>query len=142
MKVENRIKGSKNTRRGEQTEKAAALWLKRAGFLEVEKIETPWRVIRRGGRIVGATPKKQVSGDFTAIHPESGQYVHVEVKSRDRDRLHWSDFEKHQIDALDRKAKAGALGVILWVRSPVEIKWWVWPVEGFGPGKSLKWEEG
>ena len=140
MNIEARLRGKFNSKRGMVTEVIAERWLLQNGFECVERIETPWRIHRRGGKIVGATPKKQVSGDFTAIDPRSGKHVHVEVKSRNRDTLWWSDFEEHQISALNRKAEAGAICMILWVKSPTEIRIYSWPVEGFGPGKSLKWE--
>ena len=141
MNIEIRIRGQKNTKRGQATEQLAELWLRQAGYVCIERIETPWRIHRRGGKIVGATPKKQVSGDFTAIDPYSGRHVHVEVKSRERNTLRWSDFEDHQVEALDRKADAGAICFVLWVKPPTEIQIYNWPVEGFGPGKALKWEE-
>jgi len=64
----------------------------------------------------------------------------VEVKSRDRDTLRWSDFKAHQIEALDKKTKAGARCMVLWVKN-MEIKAFKWPIEGFKPGASLRWEE-
>jgi len=139
MKTDNRIRGQENTKRGQATEQLAELWLQQAGYVCIERIETPWRIHRRNGKVVSATPKKQVSGDFTAIDSSNGRYVHVEVKSRDRNTLRWSDFEGHQIDALNRKAEAGAVCLILWVKGK-QVKKYAWPIEGFSPGKSLKWE--
>jgi len=138
MKIENRIRGQKNTKRGQATEQIAELWLRQAGYVCIERIETPWRIHRSGGKIISATPKKQVSGDFTAIDPRNGQHVHVEVKSRDRDTLRWSDFKAHQIEALNRKADAGAKCMVLWVKDG-DVMVYNWPIEGFGPRRSLSW---
>lgn len=141
MNIEARLRGKFNAKRGMATEQIAEIWLLQNGYACVEPIETPWRIHRRGGRIVGATPKKYVSGDFTAIDPYTGRHVHVEVKSRKTGVLKWSDFKEHQILALNRKAEAGAECLVIWVKSPAEIRVYEWPIEGFGPGTSLKWED-
>jgi Holliday junction resolvase-like predicted endonuclease len=139
VELRNRIQGKRNTKRGQAAEEIAELWLRQHGYACIEKIETPWRIVRRGGKIVGATPKKQVSGDFTAIDPHTGRCLHVEVKSRERNTLRWSDFEAHQIEALDRKAEAGAECLVLWVKG-AEVQFFDWPIPGFCKGQSLKWE--
>lgn len=139
MQIKNQIMGKRNVRQGMATEEIACMWLRRYGFLCIEPIETPWRIIRHGGRVVGATPEKKVSGDFTAIEPSTGRHVHVEVKSRDRDTLRFSDIEAHQRQAMDEKVAAKALCLVLWVKSPAEVACYKWPIQGFGPGKSLKW---
>lgn len=140
MNIQAQIRGRQSAKRGMATEHIAELWLMQQGYACVERIETPWRIHRSGGKIVRATPKARVSGDFTAIEPYTGRHVHVEVKSRKADVLKWSDFEEHQISALNRKAEAGASCLVIWVKSLSEIRVYEWPIPGFGPGKSLKWE--
>lgn len=140
MKITNRIRGRRNTKRGSAIEQIAELWLKQKGYACVERIETPWRIHRERGKVVSATPKKKVSGDFTAIDPNTGRHVHVEVKSRDRDTLRWSDFEQHQIDAMDEKTLAGAQCLVMWIKSPDAMRIFEWPICGFGPRKSIPWD--
>ncbi len=136
----------RNAKRGNKTEEIAGRYLKSLGFLFVEPIERAWIIIRKydpkrkKSRITGAVPKKKVSGDFTAIEPGTGRYVHIEVKSM-HDKIMWSNLEPHQIEALNDKHKAGALCLLVWVRSPIEIKAMEWPVFGFGPRKSVKWDD-
>ena len=141
MNVESRIRNQGNAKRGNATETIAEIWLKQNGFACIERIERSWIPKWKGGKIVGSIPNKKVSGDITAIDPHTGRHVHVEVKSRKADVLRWSDFEGHQIEALNRKVEAKALCLVMWVKSPAEIQVYEWPVDGFGPGRSLNWEE-
>jgi hypothetical protein len=105
------------------------------GVLMVERIHTPWNIIRHPAtrKIITAFPLEKVSGDFRGVLP-GGRSVLCEVKSCDR--LVFSAFDKHQITALNDHFKAGGLSLIGW-------KWadgnslMRWPVEGFGPRTSL-----
>lgn len=108
------------------------------GFRLVEKVNTPWKVIWANKRVVSAFPVKKVSGDFRAVGP-GGRSVLVEVKYREEGNLRFSDFQPHQHAALNEHADATAITMVAWVRG-AEIKFYDWPIPGFGPGKSLKWE--
>lgn len=112
--------------------------LTRLGFEMIERVHTPWRIQRKGKKIVGATPVERVSGDFIAIEPGTGKKVLVESKLRKGDRIRWSDLEKHQIEALDNNH---ALGGISLVSMTCDYGHCIlrWPIEGFEPGKSLIW---
>jgi len=125
---------------GKRSEKLAERYLKSLGLLHVEPIETGWVILRSGNRIKSAFPKKKVSGDFIAMEPETARLVHIEVKHRQADRLPWSVFEDHQIEKMNAKTEDGALCLVLWVRG-MEIKSLRWPIPGFGPRKSIKWEK-
>ena len=107
------------------------------GYNMVETVHTPWGLIRRGGRIVGAYPVEKVSGDFRAITDE-GKSVLVEVKSREEGNLPWSAFEAHQREALTLHNSCNGITYIAWVRGE-EIQMWRWPVDDFAEGRSLKW---
>ena len=137
--IDKRIRAQTNAKRGNSTETLAELWIRQKGYACIERIERSWIPQWRNGKIIGAIPNKKVSGDIVAINPHNGRHVHVEVKSRDRDTLRWSDFQEHQIDAMNRKAEAGAECMILWVKG-AEVRFYDWPVEGFEKGKSLAWE--
>jgi hypothetical protein len=52
VELRNRIQGKRNTKRGQAAEEIAELWLRQHGYACIEKIETPWRIVRRGGKIV------------------------------------------------------------------------------------------
>ncbi len=140
MTLKNRIKGKQNYNTGQFGEQMAERLLLSLGFKCVEKIETGWYIKWINGKVVSAKPRNRVSGDFTAIG-DLGQYVHVEVKVRDRDSLLHSDLEAHQSEAMDEKTGYGALCLLIWVRSPTEIKILRWPVPGFKKNTSVKWDQ-
>ena len=140
INIKNRIRGKQNKKTGQRGEEIAERFLKTLGFLHIEPMETGWTIQWRNGKPYNAFPKKKVSGDFHAMEPGTARYVHVETKTRQADRLPWSAFESHQTDKMNQKAKDGALVLVVWVRSPVEIKCVQWPVVGFGPRKSIRWE--
>jgi hypothetical protein len=101
-------------RHGAASEEVVRLRLVHLGFLLVEKVETPWRIVRGpGGRVVGAHPLRRVSGDFRAVRP-GGQSVLVEVKWRDDGPLSWGDLEPHQQAALGLHRSAGGLSLVCW----------------------------
>lgn len=120
---------------GEQGQDLVEVALVARGFKMIEAVHTPWRVIRKMGRIVGAFPVKKVSGDFRAV-TTGGVSVLVEVKGRDGRNVPWSAFEDHQREALSDHAACGGISLVACVRDG-EIKFYDWPVPGFGPGKSL-----
>jgi penicillin-binding protein-related factor A (putative recombinase) len=141
MNLKNRIKGKRSQKTGQKGEDFAADHLRRLGLLHVEPIETGYTVLYgQGGRVIDAFPKKKVSGDFTAMD-KNGRYVHIEVKVHPGDRLIFSRLKKHQVEAMDNKTRDKAICLLVWVRSRFEIKAMIWPIKGFEPGKSLKWEE-
>ena len=113
--------------------------LRRRGYKLVEPVFSPWRVIRSGNRIVNAFPLTKVSGDFRAVG-SGGRSVLVEVKGREEGNLSFSVFAPHQRAALDEHADAGGLTLIAWVRD-IGIRWFEWPIPGFKPGTSLKWNQ-
>lgn len=87
------------------------------GFVLVEKVHTPWKVLfGKGGRIVRAFPVEKVCGDFRAVMRPSGRSVLVEVKSRESGPLSWTDFEAHQHAAMKAHSDAGGLTLIGWCR--------------------------
>ena len=135
----NRIKGKQNQKAGAFAEQFAERWLYSQGFHCIERIQTGWYIKWINGKVVSAKPRAKVSGDFVAIG-KNGQAVHVEIKMRGGDVLIHSDLENHQVEAMDEKTKHGALCLLLWVRSPTELKALQWPIAGFKKNSSLRWE--
>lgn len=115
-------------------EDAARRFLRDHGYNCIEKIYTGCVFLR--GKW---TPVKKVSGDFKAIS-KAGKAVHVEVKCR-QDKLCYSDFERHQVDALNDISQANGESLVIWSQNPYEIVLLRWPIEGFGPRKSISWEQ-
>lgn len=112
----------------------------RNGYRFVERVHTPWKVVRRvengRSRIVGAVPEEKVSGDFRAVAP-GGRSVLVEAKFDGKDRVLWSDLEDHQIESLNDHRQAGGLSILSVV---IGGRAWLleWPVPDFGPGRSIR----
>jgi hypothetical protein len=129
----------RNRRSGAWNEAAAQQALERLGFEMIERVETGFGVVRQGKRIVSAYPLKKVAGDFRAVAP-GGRSVLVEVKSRGRDTLRWSDFEPHQREALDRHRELGGLSLVVWLPGSGDLIVLRWPIPGLGDRRSLPLE--
>jgi len=139
--------GRANRKRGEAVEGRVAALLADMGYVMIERVHTPFTVIRKGGKIVGAFPKAKVSGDYRAVTGHSfsvtaGRSVLVEVKSRPG-RLLWSSIKPHQRAALDEHAQFSSHTWLFFCDTQTdEIHKYRWPVDGFCKGKSLKPEGG
>lgn len=127
---------------GEAGQALVGSMLRARGLALVERIETGVKAVRAfspvAGRrlIVGARHTAKVSGDWRAVIPGIGTSVLVEVKLRRDDQLSLSDFEDHQIVALDAHHAARALSLVGWVhRLGPELL--LWPIAGFVKGKPL-----
>lgn len=127
------VRNRENVKLGLRVEDAAMRLLWRCGDNCIEKIYTG--CVYKCRRWF---PVKRVSGDFKAISKD-GKHVHVEVKYRDG-KLCWSDFKAHQIEALNDISLAKGESLVIWARNRFDLLLFRWPIEGFGPGKSICWE--
>jgi penicillin-binding protein-related factor A (putative recombinase) len=141
MTIKNKIRGKQNQRTGQMAEEVARVFLEHLGFLHVEPMETGWTLRFRNKKIIGGFAREKTSGDFHAMEPGTSRYTHIEVKNRQSDRLPWSVFKKHQVDKLNAKSIDGAICLVIWVRLPLDVKSIVWPIPGFKPRTSIKWED-
>jgi len=124
---------------GEVGEHLTRIALVQYGLVMVEKVNTPWKPVRREGKIISAHTVEKVSGDFIAMVPGTGRKVLVESKAR-KERVRWSDLKPHQKEALDTNAGYGGLSLLSIITDP-GICLFQWPVAGFGPGRSLGWSD-
>jgi hypothetical protein len=129
------------TRREQRIGKAGEEWvaptLRGLGVEMVEKIGTPVRLISNP-RIPGyfrVIYGERVSGDHRGILL-GGRSVLAETKTILDHNLQWSDLRKHQPVRLSQHVELGGLSLLVWVHSS-GIYTMRWPVEGFGPGKSI-----
>ncbi len=138
-RMERSVRGRANKRAGDLAEKYIAARLRDLGLWQVERRETGWRIQRARGRVVGATPKEKVSGDFSAVAP-GGLYVHVEAKNHlhPDEPLSLSDFDTHQLAALNIYASL-AIALVAWM-SASRIALLRWPITGFEKGSPLSWD--
>jgi penicillin-binding protein-related factor A (putative recombinase) len=130
-----RAAGKLSQARGDFGEEVARHALQELGVRMIEKVNTPFTVIRRMGRIVGAFPVEKVSGDFIGIGA-AGKKVLVEVKYRE-DCLSISDFGKHQIAALEENSQLGGISLVVWVQRHV-CSIYYWPMMELKKGAPLK----
>lgn len=105
--------GLKSKLAGDFGESVARSVLQQMGVKMIERVHTPWRIVRVGKRIVSAHPKEKVCGDFIGIY-DGGKKVLAEAKYRPR-KLSICDLEDHQIIALNDNNKFGALSLLIWV---------------------------
>lgn len=116
-------------------EKAAAA-LRRIGVNMVEKIGTPVKIIP--ARVKGTYTVvwgEKVSGDHRGIL-DDGTSVLAETKTILDRNLVWSDLREHQPDRLDQHACFGGVSLLVWVHS-TGVYVMRWPVQEFGPRKSI-----
>lgn len=129
-------------RHGEIGQAQAAKLLRDLGATCVQQISTPWRIVRIKGRVVGAHPIGEVTGDFTGLLP-GGRGLLVEVKRREDGVLSWGDFEDHQHASLRAHADAGgAAWVIMATPATIMAMWYTSMVStGWRTGKPLHVED-
>jgi penicillin-binding protein-related factor A (putative recombinase) len=136
----NSFRQKRRTKMGEFGESVVRRALDHRNYFLIERVHTPWKVIRIGGKIVSAFPVEKVSGDFRAVTAD-GHSVLIEVKSREDGNLPYSAFQPHQIASLNtHAARPGAVTQIAWVRG-VDVCFFDWPIQALRPGTSLKWPQ-
>lgn len=128
-KLSKKEQGKRNQRIGNAGEEFVANALSGRGLDMVEKVGTPVRLIpvedrarlalnRKGVRTSDLFHVKfgeKVSGDRRAIIGGMGISVLIEVKTRLTSKLSVSDFEAHQLPALEEHDRLGGLSLIAWV---------------------------
>ena len=132
------MSGRRSQKKGAVGEDVALYALVVKGIRMIRPIATPFRVVNSrkiNGRlwyqIVWSDP---VSGDYEGVLPD-GRRMLAEVKRRD-DRLLWSDLKLHQRQALDENHRNNAVSLVVWVHT-YGCNVMRWPIDGFGPRKSL-----
>ncbi|CAM4018597.1 Holliday junction resolvase RecU [Geobacillus stearothermophilus] len=82
------------------------------GIAHIEKVPTPWKVIRRGNRIISAFPEKKGMVDFIGI--AHGRMIAFDAKStRERTRFPLDNIEDHQMAFLKSWRDQGAITFFL-----------------------------
>ena len=114
--------------------------LARHGFVRIERVHTPWKVLfkNEGGRRVvkEAFPLEKVEGDFIAMEKGTGRKVLAEAKATEDDRIIFSRLEDHQVDALNGTVAENGLAFLIVI---IQGKGSMisWPIPEFKKGKSL-----
>ena len=69
------------------------------GWAQVQKVATPWQIIRKGKQIVTAFPSKKSTVDYIGV--ANGKAIAFDAKStRERTRFPLSNIAEHQINFL------------------------------------------
>lgn len=80
----------------EQIIESANMQYQLKGWGLIQKVPTPWRVIRRGKQIISAHPEKKSTVDFVGV--ANGKAIAFDAKStRERTRFPLSNIEQHQV---------------------------------------------
>lgn len=122
---------------GKAGEDASVYALRLLGVRQIESIGTPVKVVPhptlKGYYRVGWG--ETVIGDRRGVLP-GGRSVLCETKTILSHNLRWSDFRDHQPAALTEHAELGGLSLVCWVSEvgPIIMEW---PIDGFGPGRSI-----
>lgn len=122
---------------GKDGEERAASALRSVGIEMVEKIGTPVRLIP--AKIPGTYLViwgDKVSGDHRGILPANGRSVLAETKTILDRNLRWSDLREHQPGRLSLHVHNHGMSVLVWVHE-TGVYIMLWPVPGFGEGKSI-----
>ena len=76
------------------------------GIATIQKVATPWKVIRNGNQIVSAFPEKKSTVDFIGVF--GGKPIAFDAKSTLlKSRIPYSNFEKHQIEFMESWVRNG-----------------------------------
>jgi hypothetical protein len=127
---------------GRAGQNVAAAALSRIGVEMVEQIGTPVILTPAHAHrkdIFRVRWGEKVSGDHRGILHPGGRSVLAETKTILDRNLRFSDLREHQPGRLDAHATFGGLSLLVWVHN-TETFIMRWPVEGFGPGKSITLE--
>lgn len=69
------------------------------GIAQIQKVSTPWKVIRKGKQIVSAFPEKKSTVDFIGVS-KSVAIAFDAKETENKTRIPLGNFEKHQIQFL------------------------------------------
>jgi hypothetical protein len=109
----------------------------RCGIHMVEPIATPaiYLPVNLKQNIFRVIFGEKVSGDHTGIIG-NGIFVKAETKTVLEGNLTWSHLRDHQPEKLTQHSDYGGISLLVWVYGDDA---WVmtWPIDGFGPGKSI-----
>lgn len=78
----------------------------------IQKVATPWKVIRRGSKIISAFPEEKSTVDYIGVF--NGRAIAFDAKStRETTRFDLANVEKHQIEFLTKWQQNGGIAFIL-----------------------------
>lgn len=127
---------------GRSGQNVSAVALSRIGVEMVEEIGTPVILTAAHGQrrdVFRVRFGQKVSGDHRGILHPGGRSVLAETKTISDRNLQFSDLRKHQPGRLNAHATFGGLSLLVWIHNTEKFVM-KWPIEGFGPGKSITLE--
>ena len=125
--------------RGEQGQSIAARALEGLGVNMVERIGSPVKLIpcHLGARrdVYRVVWGEKVSGDHRGLLA-NGVSILAETKTILDRNLRYSDLREHQPGKLQEHSDSNGISFLVWVHSS-GVYIMRWPIDGFGPGKSI-----
>nr|WP_275667882.1 Holliday junction resolvase RecU [Paenibacillus oryzisoli] len=82
------------------------------GIAQIQKVATPWKVVRNGKRIVSAFPEKKSTVDFLGVY--KGMAIAFDAKqTENKTRFPLANIEQHQIDFMIDWEKNGGIAFVI-----------------------------
>lgn len=82
------------------------------GWAQVQKVATPWQIVRKGKRVVGAFPTEKSTVDYVGV--ANGKPIAFDAKStRERTRFPLRNIQPHQMGFLKRWQDQGGKAFFL-----------------------------
>ncbi|PZD95219.1 Holliday junction resolvase RecU [Paenibacillus sambharensis] len=82
------------------------------GIANIQKIATPWKVVRRGKQIVTAFPEKKSTVDFIGVY--EGRAIAFDAKeTENKTRFPLANIEQHQVDFMRAWVANGGVAFFL-----------------------------
>jgi recombination protein U len=116
------------------------------GMASIQKISTPWNVVRQGNRIVSAFPEGQSTVDFMGEVGEDAESICFEAKQSTHSAFPLDNYEPHQIEFM-RRWRGHKFTVMEWVkkreiyRVPFELTVFYWDRKDSGGRKSIPYSD-
>lgn len=82
------------------------------GIAQIQKVSTPWKVIRKGNQIVSAFPEKKSTVDFIGVY--RGKAIAFDAKStKNTTSFPLANVDEHQVRFIADWVKSGGIGFLL-----------------------------
>lgn len=82
------------------------------GIAQIQKVSTPWKVVRKGTQIVSAFPEKKSTVDFIGVY--RGKAIAFDAKStKNTTSFPLANVDEHQVKFIADWIKSGGIGFLL-----------------------------
>lgn len=116
------------------------------GIAHIERVATPWQVVRQGNRIVSAFPTGPSTVDYMGEIGDAATSICFEAKQTKETSFPLSNYEEHQIEFM-RKWRGHKFTIIEWLkyreiyRVPLDLTLFYWDGTKTGGRKSIPYAD-